>query len=490
MTGFSNVIAPARLTISKSTSADAKLLADSSAPEIDRIGALSRLAAQAVEEGILDDDCALPLFTTRSHTDLLRVFTQFAEGLRDGRFIGTNGPSSQCLVGLRGIGKTNFMRVFMAVCRIAYPSIIPLFVTGVDILHSRSSFAVASLDELVFATAAQNGLHAATLHQLGRMLTSSKQQMLIVLDEIDQLYRVPRDDAARRRTIDETIGALSTLGNAQRGVYGTILCGSSASTYNLIAARQVEKLRDRFPLLRHTATDLNDTKFCRHIVAAADCTDIEQVQEIMAHTRTAAPCHEDDRRSVSSTLAFVAGSVPRTIANTLAARRAASQQQVFSSGLLGRLFSAGYKDLSAEARVLYTFVFKRLLHQNDVLVKTCTDKNGSLRADTISSGAWAPLLKPIDYKQVERAFIDEESVANADFSILIQELADANLIMVRSRPEKDDAIWPMSAAQLLLATPAEPWAFMRVPDWMWDALERAANMASIGGLALQLLVKP
>ena len=485
LSSFCNVISPSVLEPMVYPAADVQMLADHFKPEAQRMAALSRIADVAVQSGRLSLTTALPLYATRSHTDLLRVLAGHAADLRDGAFVGTNGAKSLCLVGARGIGKTNFMRAFMAVSSAAYPSVISLFVSGEDLEDSTSSFARCSLRDLVFAAAANHGVVASTWEQLVRGLVHSKRQMLIVLDEVDQLYRVARDETVLRSNVRATLGALSYLGSTQCGALGTLLCGSAAATPMLIAARGSHLYGDAFPLLRDGVPDLNDTRYTRHLIEAADCTDIEQVEHILSFTRVGSSVHEDDRRKLSHIVAFVAGSVPRTIANTLASRQRVSNESALSGGLLARLFALP-RGLSVDAQVLYRCVFQLLWKKNKALVKRCFADDGRLSVCVIESGAWAQALQPITRAELARAWQKLASTPKSPFAAdaaylqrLLDDLSDANLIAQR-QIQSAETVWPMSMAQLALMTRGDAVSFLLFPPSIWEVLQRAANIATIG----------
>lgn len=468
---------------------DVLLLADGRQPEEARLGALSRMAGVAATSGHLPGGTALPLFATRSHKELVSVLTGHAAALRDGAFRGTNGGKSFCLVGARGIGKTNFMQVFMAVCWAAYPSVIPLYVTGADLTDKTSSFTTTSLLHLIFAAAAERGIVASSWDELQRELKRTNRQMLIIVDEVDQLYRVPANRPDLRDTVYDTLGALGYLGNTQWGVLGTVLCGSAAATPMLIAGRGSSVIGDAYPLLRDGVPDLNDTKFMRHVIEAADCRDVAQVEHILSFTQGAPILHERDRSKLSHVVTFVAGSVPRTIANALTTCLRAGSDGALAATLLARLFAVP-TSLSEDAKSLHSLIFKMLADQNTDTVRNCIGSDGQVSLHAVEEGAWAKAFQPITRAQVVAAWKKAAMAAQppraaeeAYTQRLLDDLADANLIAQRLRAVTV-TVWPMSVAQVVMMAGDNPAAFAPLPVSIWEKLQRVANVATIVSLAL------
>lgn len=280
---YSNVLAPGPLDWKAVLSeADVKLLANSSAAAGERIKALSNLTTQCMGGDMhyseLVTRVALPLFATRPREQLLCMLAGHATGLQEGYFKGTNGPSSYCVVGPRGIGKTNLACAFTAVCGAAYPSVIPLYVSGKGYNMRSSSFAEVGLEELIRAAAAQHGVVVQHLVDLTKALQHAGKQMLIIVDEVEQLYRVTADDRVRLNTISETLGMLDFLGNTTSGIFGTLVCGSAAATPMLIYGKGADVLGDTYPLLRDGVPDLNCTKYMTHVIAAVDGKGLAQVE--------------------------------------------------------------------------------------------------------------------------------------------------------------------------------------------------------------------
>jgi hypothetical protein len=225
---------------------------------------------------------ALPLFDTVAHASLLDTLTGHSRALSAGAFVGRNGVACRTLVGPRGIGKTVVLRAFCAVAASAFPGVVPLYVTCEGLARPTNSFHAAHLDDLLVAAAAARGVDVGARRgaALGEALEAARQRVLVVVDEVDELYRV---DAAqpRRERVLETLGVLGALGGGMSGHYGVLLCGSSASTQSLIRA-DVAHLRDAFALARDGVPDLNGSKFRRCVVKTASSAASDEVAAILA----------------------------------------------------------------------------------------------------------------------------------------------------------------------------------------------------------------
>jgi hypothetical protein len=79
---------------------------------------------------------------------------------------------------------------------------------------------------------------------LEAILRSKGQRMLILLDEVDQLYRLQPGSVAARNVLF-SLGTLSDLAEEATGQFGVLLCGSSSSTFRLVCGATSPHLRAR-----------------------------------------------------------------------------------------------------------------------------------------------------------------------------------------------------------------------------------------------------
>lgn len=214
-----------------------------------RVGVLTRLvrARLAKEPQTPGDLDALPLFDTEAHGALLEFLVSHADALAGGGFRGLNGVACRTLVGARGIGKTAVMRAFATVCASAFPGIVPLYVSAEGIDSVLNPFQGAQLGDMMCEAVRARGVSVPSLHDLDFALHKSGLRVLVLLDEVDDLYRVSMKNPAAVSNVTQTLGHLAILGGQRTGLYGVLLCGSSSTTYSLVCG-QTGNLGYKFPL--------------------------------------------------------------------------------------------------------------------------------------------------------------------------------------------------------------------------------------------------
>lgn len=224
-----------------------------------RVGVLTQLvrARLAKEPQTPGDLEALPLLDTEAHGALLEFLVSHTDALAGGEFRGLNGVACRTLVGARGIGKTAVMRAFATVCASAFPGIVPLYVSARGIDSVLNPFQGAQLGDLMCDAVRARGASVPSLHGLDFALHKSGLRVLVLLDEVDALYRVSMmNPAAVVSNVTQTLGHLAFLGGQRTGLYGVILCGSSSSTYSLVCGH-TGNLGHKFPLVTQGVPRIN-----------------------------------------------------------------------------------------------------------------------------------------------------------------------------------------------------------------------------------------
>ena len=260
--------------------ADADTLAaftDARAPAAARVRALSELVRGLVacDAGALDPwGAALPIFETTTHTALLDELLARARSLSAGYYDGHNGAPNCTLVGAKGIGKSLLLRAFAAIAPSAFPDLVVIYVSCEGSDAAGSSFAAAPLLDLLAAAAAARGVTGAAgarnLTELVVALRTARKRVLLLFDEMDELYTVGANDP-RRACVLATLGALALLGGQQTGLFSVVLCGSSLALPRLLAGGDAD-LGERFELARGGAPRLSAQKFPRLDLPLAPCT--------------------------------------------------------------------------------------------------------------------------------------------------------------------------------------------------------------------------
>ena len=471
---FSGVIARA---VAPLDAAALAALACASTPPRARLTALGALVAElvALDARALGPGAPLPLLRTEAHVALLDALAWHARALAAGVFVGINGLPCRTIVGARGIGKTAVLRAFCAVAPSAFPSLIVLYATGEGVGDACSAFRAAHLRELVGAALAERAgapLDRAGTGDVNAALDAAGLRALVVVDEVDELYRVPDTEAAAVANVNATLGALATIGGSTAGRFGVFLCGSSASTQRLVCGDGAH-LADRFPLVRHGIPNLNSHKFKPLRIPSAPCSAVHEVKDMLAALahRAALP-----RAALPSArlVTFFVGSSPRAVAIAVAAASIAAEAARPSArarttaatrGLAAAIASGSLAAgaVSADAGALYGALLARLVTANAELrgLIGTADAAAQLIALLNVEQPWEEKVKPLALGDAAAAWagvaVGTSSAARARDSAyvaaLLDELADNYFLhIVRDGAAGGGGeIWPMTAAQVVFA---------------------------------------
>lgn len=272
-------------------------------------------AVSSIASGVLDSlassphhtpgalaSLALPLMHTESHGELLQTLLDYAADLAGNRCKGSNGGVSLALTGARGLGN------------VLFPNTIAVYVTGRSVVDS--CFKQHNLLQVLIAAARAHGIpvdHVKSLAALTRALQAAQSRMFLSVDEIDQLYETTDADPELRGNVLESLGLLNALGDSADGVFSVMLCGSAASTYQLICRSDVERLQHRFPLVRHSH-EMNSTKYGLLRIPSTSCNDSVQVLHVADVLQLFPQVGAaDDRRQLARINNFIGGTTPRAV---------------------------------------------------------------------------------------------------------------------------------------------------------------------------------
>ena len=467
---FNNVLtAPRDSSVLKQQERAVSVLADGQKPWPERLAALSEVATalQRTSPAVLGEEIALPLFNTPSHVDLLAALALQAEQLQAGNYENHNGIACRTLAGARGIGKSTVMRAFTYACKAAYPDIIPLYLTAAGLTEPRNCFQHGLLEDMMIAAARAHGVQvdeAASANPLTTALKKAGKRMLVIVDEIEELYRFA--DSRREKSVG-TLSNLQRLGDQVSGRYAVLICGSAAATYRLISA-QPEHLMERFvPLLKSGVPDLNCTKFARRIIPSARCTHIAQVHAIVLQLRASARGRElrgladiDDKRlqDLSRVLTFYAGTTPRTVVDVMQPGPNGLLTADYLTALINKqLASSSSGTLPLEANLLFDELLRLLVTANQSLVDRLRNKDGGCDTTQVILEPWEQELKSLPWTDVSAAWSSlaksRDMLRARDESYLYtlaEALSDAGLISLRIDPGTDGLhVWPATVAQLV-----------------------------------------
>ena len=437
---------------------DAGLLAALAAPDTpdaQRLEALSALVADHCArfparpgEG---PSPALPIFHTSAHAALLRVLVSHARTLAAGLYNGTNGAHCRTLVGARGIGKSALMRAFALVAPSAFPSLLPVYLTGHGILQPQHVLQAGHLQSAVAAAAAQQNVPFVALSNL-----PTGRRLLLLVDEFDDLYRVPASAPALVQNVLATLGMLGALGDRTDGNCSVLLCGSSSSTYDLVQGKS-DRLGREFPLAAGGIPDLNCTKFDRLRLPAPLCNatlEVEAMAAAMAGGRSGGVLGDAHLSSAARLLTFFLGAYPRAVA------RIAVPQAV--KGLTGSLLASASPAIPPDSDFQHpctgaflSALLLRLGEENKELRALTRKFDGSANFVAIMDPAcpWELAVAPLTWQQVETAFQEAMAASapahHALLMTMLDEITDKHLLRVHypSFQEAAVRVWPATAAQ-------------------------------------------
>jgi hypothetical protein len=403
------------------------------------------------------------------------------------------------------------MQAFTYSCAAAFPSVIPLYVTGQD-LGEESCFETCNLRQLMTATARAHGVKVESAAALKGALVAAGRQMFVILDEIDQLYRIDAARPALRLNIMNTLEFLGVLGNQRTGIFSVLLCGSSAATYKLVCGDSTAIFHDKYPLLKGGVPDLNSTKFKELLIPSAPCNDSKQVFGIIKSLQLWPDAAEGERFQNARILTFLGGTTPRAVTSATdvkskGAVSAKRMQELVNDQLRGTRMLTSTDKHAASA--FFQTVLRLLQAENAGLIARLRNKDGSCKmeelvreadaalllgsddtaphaaaapadfgvsqlgesalapasdgdpgaAEDIAAAAapWERLVRPVALDDVVRAWreqakADQRPMGDEYVDWLLGVLSDATLVSVRQEAGKSGRyVWPASAAQLVFS---------------------------------------
>jgi hypothetical protein len=231
---------------------------------------------------------------------------------------------------------------------------------------------------------------------VARALKREGKHVLLIVDDLDELYRVAPTDPSRFAIANETLYDLAWLGTQVTGRFGTLLCGSSAVTPLLIVGDSAE-LASEFPRVVG-APDLNGTKFREWRVPSPHCTDLAAVESMLEQRTGGRPS-----RQLTRLVAFIGGATARGVLATTDTISFATATSVVdlrvpsSSGMSNRT-------LDSDTGKLYNALLARMVVENRGLCEQLLTRSGHIDAAKVASVPWEEEFKPLTWRQVEDEF--------------------------------------------------------------------------------------
>lgn len=412
---------------------------------------LARSRSATEQLGDISSLIGSPLYTTASHQQILIALVHQASLLQQGRFKGSNGAHARLLHGPKGIGKTFMLRAFAAVCQEAFPDVIPVYITFGDKGLRASWLRELDIMEAVAKQLARHGVDVKTDEDTSppvavfEALERQGKKLLLLVDEIDQLYRVsPQDiefDSAR-----SSLACLAFVGDrGGAGVVSAVLCGSSAICPFLVTANaHAGWMRAEFPLVVG-APNLNGQKYRIWRVSAPLPHDIDSVRDLLS-ARSGCRATVGEARMA----AFVAGGAARDVAKV-------AEEQFAAMGLDTKLLAdkeTALRKLETTGGRFYKALMVALVEKNTELVAALTT-DGLLDPRRVARTKWESMLSPLAWKDAVRCWqaLAHANKATADDMVELQsellDLCDRGWLVVdRIKLGKPECVYPAACAQL------------------------------------------
>lgn len=235
---------------------------------------------------------SFPLLRIGSHVEIAASLLDMCEGLSTGRWQHGTGSHARALQAPKGVGKSVLLRSFTAVCQSVFPDVIPIYVSYAG-FQTDETLQAKPIHEMVLDKLILHGVlngDEVTGVNISRVLQRSDKRLLLLVDEVDELYRV--DDTPDRKLANlakACMGSLSSFANLSTGRVSVVVCSSTASLRKLLACSPGTDsgFYSEFPNLKG-APLLNATKFDRFVVTPASGVNLSVARAVLQANFTTA----------------------------------------------------------------------------------------------------------------------------------------------------------------------------------------------------------
>jgi hypothetical protein len=345
------------------------------------------------------------LYPTDAYLELTEFLLDHVQGLSKPRGFPMNGVHARVLLGAKGSGKTTLLRHFVEVTEVLFPDVVAVYVSCTDADHEHLLLPVARHlarvgiirhDGDVDVALKENKLHELVLGSLEQ----SCRKLLLVVDELDQLYRCVPEDQEAYIPARRSLTSLACLGDVGGDVCAVLLCGSSAVLPLLITANgsRDDGIVREYPTVRG-APCLNGQKF-RVLRLPGGLPTAMDTARVMRSSLAHQPVDgdddgdgDDDDNEWRARLAlFIAGGSPRMLEAALGSFSLKRMEVVIES-------SVSSQALSDRSKAFYNAVMTALRAENEHLMKAVS-KDGTLSAELVASVEWETMFKSLSCKRL------------------------------------------------------------------------------------------
>ena len=416
-----------------------ELLTASDVTVSEKLDALGRLTSPPVM-----------LYHTSAHITLMDFLVHQTTCLNGAAFT-RNGTHARTIVGAKGIGKSTVLTQFVRVAEAAFPNVIAVYASYSEPHYD--DLMVPVVKELVkrgvmdvdwAGRVPDNELVALVL---GALRQSGK-RLLLVVDEMDQLYRV---DYAQNPDIAKaaykTLGRLAALGDRGGEFTSVLLCGSSTVLPLLITANGSRDagIRSEYPRV-FGAPNLNGTKFPEFRLMGGLPNDLATAKIVCGSGLPDAASDGKARLAL-----FVAGSAPRYLLKAWTNR--------FSANLAAADAAMSTQSLSGPTKGLYVEIIRELRRVNDSWMRAMVDTDGRVKPSVVAWYHWEDKVIPLNWEQLSSVWSRVRDPASTEpletqLQSELLRLCDKNFIasdLSDTSSGAPNSIYPQSVSQLFFS---------------------------------------
>lgn len=389
------------------------------------------------------------IYQTDAHKGIYNRLLAQSNSLVNDSFTNRQGENCITLIGAKGIGKTTSLKTFVTLSKYVVPNLYAIYISlnniqiDKDLKDKTVLTVVLEMMKSLGFPLRDRADEDHIGHYLVAILREQKAKLLLLIDELDQLYK--STDKVALLDLHE----LSYLGNQPTGTVSVIVCGSSAMMEHLITTNASQPIREEFPLLSAGAPNLNGTKFQTRRVVSYLPTDLVTISILAEKSLT------NSNIKWIRLVAFVAGASARSVGRVVGD---SSKDGEIINSVSPEFSYTGANTLSKpHLAQLRAKILKKLYAKNAVLlnsIKNASDLTAAI-ADTSWEKGGAMEFLPLTYKEVQKIWkkLIKKEVVKSDESIhldtSILHLADRGWIVIGTvRESHPTSIYPFSLFQV------------------------------------------
>lgn len=395
------------------------------------------------------------IYNTTTHVNLVGFLHDSCDALINNRYVGSNGSHARLIQGPKGIGKSFVLETFAEYCTQVYPNVLPVYLTFNDMRFKGDQLSQNTILEIIFDKMKKEGYRVedhAKPREISHILKENNKYCLVLVDELDQLYRVT-DSLAQIGHWH--LGDLLFLGNQREGRIVVLLCGSSASCPLLVTCHADEK---EFPLQRG-APHLNGTKYRTKRLPTEPFIYLETLSRLMSSSKDAVVDVK-----LARLIAFAVGMNARLIGSFVNELQHENSNEDIYGMWKAKEHESGLKMVKSESYSLYHELMEKFYQKNKVLINSLME-NDELSVPKIMEIDWERRFQPLTQADVvdiwEKLLLSTGKASGSQHETLqhyLFELCDRDqLTFVGIKDGLPEILYPMNLSQVVLERRHPPW---------------------------------